>query len=134
MTHVLRRASVALVVVGLATSGYLTYVHYAGTRVACPTSGCERVQQSFYATPHGVPLSLLGVVLFLTIGTLALLPGRQPRVLEAGLALAGAIIAVYLISVQLVSLGAICLWCLGGDAALLGLAGLAVALLVLGDR
>lgn len=134
MTRGLRRASLLLAGLGLATSSYLTYVHYAGARVACPTSGCERVQESFYATPHGVPVSLLGVLLFLALGALTLLPGSGPRTLAAGLALAGAIVAVYLIGVQVASLGATCLWCLVGDVSLLGLAGAAVAVLVLDDE
>lgn len=134
MTNVVQRASLALSGLGLAASGYLTYVHFAGARVACPTSGCERVQQSFYATPHGVPLSLLGVVLFLCIGALTLLRGRRVRMLETVLALAGGTVAVYLVGVQLVSLGATCLWCLTSDVALVGLAGLAAGKLIAADR
>jgi uncharacterized membrane protein len=130
VTRVFRRASVGLGAVGFAASAYLTYVHYAGARVACPTSGCERVQQSFYATPHGVPLALVGAILFLLIVALGSLERRSARVLEPALALAGAIVAVYLIGVQVVSLGATCLWCLTSDLALLGLGGLAVARLL----
>jgi uncharacterized membrane protein len=129
-----RKASLGLSGLGLAASGYLTYVHYAGVRVACPTSGCERVQQSFYATPHGVPLSLFGVLLFLAIGALTLARGSRVRVLQIGLALAGGTVAVYLVGVQLVSLGATCLWCLTTDVALVGLAGLAVVRLVADSR
>jgi uncharacterized membrane protein len=130
VTRTLRRASLCLVGIGFGASAYLTYVHYAGARVACPTSGCERVHASFYATPHGIPLSLLGAVLFLAIGTVGLLRERRLRTLEAGLSLAGAIVAVYLIGVQLLSLGATCLWCLTGDLALVGLAGIAIARLL----
>jgi uncharacterized membrane protein len=129
VSDLVRPASLALTGLGVAASGYLTYVHYVGARVACPTSGCERVQQSFYAAPHGVPLSLLGVVLFLTIGALTLLRGPRARLIQSGFALAGGIVAVYLIGVQLISLGATCLWCLTGDVALICLAGLAVELL-----
>jgi len=130
VSNVVPKASLALSGLGLAASGYLTYVHYAGAQVACPTSGCERVQQSFYATPHGVPLSLLGIVLFLALGVLTLLRGPRVRLLESGLALAGAIVALYLVGIQLVSLGATCLWCLTSDIALVGIAGLAVVRLV----
>lgn len=117
-------------VLGLGASSYLTYVHYAGGRVACPTSGCERVQESFYATPHGVPISLAGALLFLALGALLLLRRQRLRVLEAGVTFAGAIVAVYLIGVQLLSLHATCLWCLTSDVALVGLASIAAARLV----
>jgi uncharacterized membrane protein len=50
--------------------------------------------------------------------------------METSLALAGAVVAVYLVGVQLISLGATCLWCLTSDVALLGLGGLAVARLL----
>ena len=114
----------------MAASGYLTYVHFAGTQVACPTSGCERVQHSFYASPHGVPISLLGAVLFLAIAALTPLRAAPARRLATSLALAGGVVAVYLIAIQLFSVRATCLWCLASDGALVALAGIAAAQLV----
>ena len=107
-------------------TSYLTYVHYTGGRVACPTSGCERVQESFYATPHGVPTSLAGALLFLALGGLLILGRQRLRALETGVALAGAIVAVYLIGVQLLSLRATCIWCLTSDVALVIVASITV--------
>jgi len=127
---VTRIAAAAVVALGLGASSYLTYVHYAGGRVACPTSGCERVQESFYATPHGVPISLAGALLFLALGALLFLGRQRLRLLETGAALGGAIVAVYLIGVQLLSLHAICLWCLTSDVALVIVASLALVRLI----
>jgi uncharacterized membrane protein len=125
-----RFAAGAFLALGLGASSYLTYVHYTGGRVACPTSGCERVQESFYATPHGVPISLAGALLFLALGGLLVLRRQRLRALETGIALAGAIVAVYLIGVQLLSLHATCIWCLTSDVALVIVASIAVVRLI----
>lgn len=127
MTGLSRLTGAGLLTVGLAASAYLTFVHYAHGRVACPTTGCERVQESFYSTPHGVPLPLMGVGLFLLLAALAAVPAAQARIAEAGIALGGGAVAVYLIGVQTLSLDAVCLWCLAADTTLIGLAALAVA-------
>src|SRR5439155_24274458 len=76
-----------------------------------------------YAAPHGVPLALLGLLLFAAIVVLAASDRPCARFTETTFAAAGAMVAVYLISVQLASLHAICLWCAIGDAAFIGLAG-----------
>src|SRR5581483_4020963 len=127
VTRVLATARHALIAIGAGASAYLTYVHFADDRVACPTSGCERVQESFYATPHGLPLSLAGLLLFVALAALAASRGAGARTAEAGIAVGGAVVAVYLIGVQVAALGATCPWCLAADASLIGLAALAVA-------
>jgi hypothetical protein len=64
----LRRASVALCLVGVGIAGYLTYVHYAGLRPICGIShGCETVQTSSYASLVGIPVALLGLITYVLI-------------------------------------------------------------------
>ncbi len=130
MTRAFRTGRAVLLAIGLSVSAYLTYVHFADVRIACPTSGCERVQQSFYSTPHGLPLPLLGLLLFGALAVLAAARGARMRTVEAGSAMGGGAAAVYLIGVQVVSLGAVCLWCVAADASLVGLAALAAVRLV----
>jgi uncharacterized membrane protein len=62
--RVLSLAAAALALAGLAVSGYLTYIHYAGIAPVCAGGGgaCERVQSSHYAELAGVPVALLGLV------------------------------------------------------------------------
>lgn len=55
-------------IIGLADASYLTYEHYTGNKVVCTiTHGCEQVLTSQYATVFGIPISLGGIVFYLTI-------------------------------------------------------------------
>ena len=58
--------------VGAAVTAYLTITKLAGGSAACPTSGCNVVLSSPYATVFGLPLTLFG---FLAYTSLCLLCG-----------------------------------------------------------
>src|SRR5215470_13319949 len=70
----LRIAIGVLCLIGIGIAGYLTYVHYAGLKVLCLSSGgCETVQASRYAKLGGIPVATLGLVGYIVIlGSLAL--------------------------------------------------------------
>jgi uncharacterized membrane protein len=123
-------AAVLVSVAGVAVSIYLTALHYAGVVPACPASGainCEAVLSSSYAVIAGtsVPTSLLGIVWF---GVNAVLWTR-PAVGWALLAWAGAglLAVLYLVFVEIVQLGAICLWCTAAHVLVLALVLIAVS-------
>lgn len=67
-------ATGALALAGTGIAGYLTYVHYTGTRIACPTGGCETVQSSSYALLGPLPVVLLGLLAYIAILAGLLLP------------------------------------------------------------
>lgn len=103
-----------LAAAGAAISAYLTWVHAADRPVVCGGLGsCATVQSSEYATLGGIPVALFGLALYATIGVLALLALREPRLLLPlfALALSGLLYSGYLTWVELAVLGAICLWC-----------------------
>ena len=57
-----RRPPPGVVTAGIATAGYLTYVHYEPAALICTGSGgCETVQDSDYAVLAGVPIAVLGL-------------------------------------------------------------------------
>lgn len=65
----------AIAVIGVLETAYLTIAKFTTGSVLCPTSGCDKVLNSPYATAFGVvPLSLLGCVAYLSIAILALAP------------------------------------------------------------
>lgn len=109
---------VALAALGGGVSGYLTASHYLGKAPVCGAShGCAIVQSSPYATLWGVPVALLGFLLYLA---LALLPLGEMRFL--GLKVAGPLVSLilvigglgfsaYLTWVELFVIYAICWWC-----------------------
>jgi uncharacterized membrane protein len=63
-------------IVAASNATYLTHLRFWGSN-ACPTQSCV-VLASRYATIFGQPLSLFGMLAYLTIGTLALLPMLLP--------------------------------------------------------
>ena len=106
-------AAIALSVVGIAVSLYLTALHYAGVTPACPVSGsinCEAVLSSSYAVIGGssIPTSALGVVWF---AVSAAVWTRPPGWLQVGWSAIGVAGVLGLVYVEIVVLNAICLWC-----------------------
>ena len=63
----------ALDLIGLFIAGYLAVVEVGGGVPVCgPLKGCETVAQSEYSRIAGIPVAVYGVVLSLTLLTLAL--------------------------------------------------------------
>ena len=98
---------------GLAVAIYLTFVHFAAVQLVCSASGavdCERVLSSAYANILGTPIptSAAGIVWFTVAAILAVL--RYRRALQAW-SVIGLLTVLYLVFVEIVQLGAICIWC-----------------------
>ena len=113
-------ASLALAVLGVAVSAYLTVEHYSSsTTLACPDSGvvdCVKVTTSSYAELLGVPVALLGLLYFVATAGLCLpvvWSSTLAWVHRARLAAVsvGAVFVLYLVWVELFRVDAICLWC-----------------------
>ena len=101
-------------------SVYLTAVHYSTVSLACPTSGpidCESVLSSSYGVIGGssVPTAAAGIIWFAVSAGLAVASLRSRRQVLARLQLAwsaiGLLTVLYLVYVEIVRLGVICLWC-----------------------
>ena len=126
---------VALGLAGTAIAVYLTSVHYAKTPLLCSSSGvvnCEKVLSSGYSAVLGVPWSVGGIVWFGVLAVLgaATLRAPEPRWLHAaqlGWALLGLATVFYLVGVEALALGVLCLWCTV-EHVLIGLALLTVLL------
>lgn len=108
-------------VAGLAVSAYLTSVHYAAAQLVCTTAGpinCERVLASGYAVIAGssLPTSAAGVVWFAGSAAVAAATwlgigrSRLPA-LQIVWSSIGLLTVVYLLFVEIVLVGALCLWC-----------------------
>lgn len=108
----LRIAILVLALIGVGIAGYLTYVHYAGLKVLCLSSGgCETVQASRFAKLGGVPVALLGLLGYIGIlGTLAI-KSELGRLAGFGIALIGFGFSMYLTYRELFTIKAICQWC-----------------------
>jgi len=113
-------ALVGISIAGVAVAIYLTTVHYARVPLVCTTSGvvnCERVLSSSYSTVAGVPVSVGGIIWFVLtggMGLIAFLSAPEPRLLQPlqiTWSLLGLATVVYLIGVEVLALGVLCIWC-----------------------
>jgi uncharacterized membrane protein len=129
-----RMSAALLSLAGLFISAYL-YLYKIGKigTLACGTGGCETVQLSPWSRVAGIEVSLIGVVgyAFLTALSLAALqPGlaarRWPGTLLTALAGVGVAFTMYLTGLELFVIHAICRWCVGSAAIILGVFGVAM--------
>jgi uncharacterized membrane protein len=110
----LHRTLIVLALVGVGIASYLTYVHYKGLSPICAIDhGCEKVQSSRYAKVGGVPVPLIGLVGYLAILASLFVRGELARLATAGMAIGGFAFSVYLTSLELFEIHAICQWCVG---------------------
>lgn len=113
----------SLVAIGVAGAGisiYLIVVHYAKVPLVCSTSGlinCERVLSSRYSAVGGVPISIGGIVWFVVLallGLAGLLVAPEPRLLhpvQVLWSLLGLVMVLYLVGIETLALGVLCIWC-----------------------
>ena len=109
----LRLVAVIAGMAGLAVSVYLTVLHYQGVVPGCPTTGpinCDAVLSSRYAVlaDTSVPTSALGIVWFGAGAILWTAGWRRAIYAWSGAGLAFVMVLVFL---EIVLIGAICLWC-----------------------
>ena len=122
----LRVGCAGVAMVGLAIAGYLTAVHYEGGSPVCAIAhGCATVQQSEYAELGGVPVALLGLLGYAAILVTLLRDDETARMATALLALSGAGFSLWLTYVEVFTLEAICIWCVGSAVCMVVLAVLA---------
>lgn len=120
-------ASLTLALAGVVVATYLTIIHYRDDLLVCGVGNCHTVQNSRYAEIGGVPISLLGLGMYLGVLGLGLARWRRPAVGETAtlaafaLVLAGALYAGYLTYVEIAVINAICQWCVVSALLTLGI-------------
>jgi uncharacterized membrane protein len=121
----LRAAIAAVALAGLGIAGYLTYVHYAGVKPVCLSSGgCETVQSSRYAKLAGVSVAVLGLAGYVVVFATAWLRGELAKLVGAAAALVGFGFSLYLTYREVFTIEAICQWCVASAVLMTVLAGL----------
>jgi uncharacterized membrane protein len=119
---------IALSVVGLLISVYLTWVHFRGVAPLCLTGsgGCERVQTSPYAIIFGLPIATLGLGAYVGLLAAALLRGEIGVFFGLFVTLVGTLFSAYLTWLELFVIHAICQYCVA--SAILMMASLVLAI------
>ena len=103
-------------IIGLAIASYLSVVELEGNVPVCgPLHGCETVATSEYSRIAGVPVAVYGVLLSITLLTLALAWWKTDiyalLLAHYGLSLAGVLFEIYFLYLQLFVIHAVCVWC-----------------------
>ena len=113
-----------LSLIGAGIAIYLTTVHYENVPLICSNSGivdCAHVLSSSYSvipsttipiTVPGLAWCVIGAVLAI-IGLRFQLVPRWLRIAQFALSLAGILVVLYLVYVEMVRLHTICAWCTG---------------------
>ncbi len=114
----LYRISIALAVLGIAVSVYMTvYKLTENPNMCLGNGGCSTVNSSKYAELYGVPVAVIGIGGYLSILLLLWLERRNSFLQSNGtlvvfaLALLGFLFTVYLIYVELALIHALCPFC-----------------------
>ncbi len=107
---------IAAACIGLGDTLYLSYYEHLGLTPTCALHGCEQVLTSVYAKFNGVPLAYIGLVFYVYMLALALLLAYDPhsKGLRLGVLLytaAGLLLSIGFESVQILIIGAICMYC-----------------------
>jgi uncharacterized membrane protein len=120
--------SVALALAGAGIAGYLTIVHYRESLLVCSgISDCETVQNSEYAEVAGIPVALLGLLMFVAMLGLAVVRMMRPELADAAtmaifvMVVAGIGFYIYLTYLELFVINAICQWCVVSSLVTIGL-------------
>lgn len=109
----LRAGQVILALLGLAAAGYLTYSRYAHDGVCGVSTGCTTVQQSPWSELFGVPVSVLGIVGYVTILGI-LITGARSEIARLALVVVtgvGFLFSMFLMYRAYVTLEAFCPFC-----------------------
>ena len=117
MAHIkankLKWAMVIITVLAIALTSYLTYIHYEGLNPLCSLGqSCIKVQTSVWSKLAGVPVALIGLLGYVGILGVLLLPDREEtRLALLGMTLIGFGFSLYLTYREIFSIKAICEEC-----------------------
>ena len=121
----LYRASVALVILGLLVSIYMTVYKVLNADAMCLGSGdCSTVNASRYSEVNGIPVAVFGVLGYAAILATLYFENRNrffkqnSTLMIFGMALTGFLFTVWLIYVEFALLKALCPFCVTSQTAM----------------
>lgn len=108
---------ILVTLIGVADALYLTVDYYWGTGVECiVTKGCEVVLNSEFSVIAGIPVSLFGLIFYISMFMLVNIWGVYGDFKFLRLILAGGVVgflfSLRLLYIQIFTLEAICFYCL----------------------
>jgi uncharacterized membrane protein len=122
----LYRSLIALTIIGLLVSIYMTIYKLTDNNAMCLGSGdCSTVNASRYAEVNGIPVAVIGILGYVTILAVLYFEAKGPSFLREngallifGLALTGFLFTVWLIYVEVALIKALCPFCIASQIAM----------------
>ena len=122
----LRQVTIALAIIGLLVSIYMTIYKVTSNEAMCiGSTGCSEVNASRYSEINGIPVAVLGVIGYATILALLFLDNRLSFFQEYGsmiffgVSLMGFLFTLYLIYLEVALIKAYCPFCLASQAVMI---------------
>lgn len=122
----LRQVTIALAIIGLFVSIYMTIYKVTSNEAMCiGSTGCSEVNASRYSEINGIPVAVLGVIGYATILALLFLDNRLSFFQEYGsmiffgVSLMGFLFTLYLIYLEVALIKAYCPFCLASQAVMI---------------
>jgi uncharacterized membrane protein len=122
----LRQVTIALAIIGLLVSIYMTIYKVTSNESMCiGSSGCSEVNASRYSEINGIPVAVLGVIGYASILALLFLDNRLSFFQEYGsmiffgVSLMGFLFTLYLIYLEVALIKAYCPFCLTSQAVMI---------------
>lgn len=119
------RASVALAVIGVLVSVYMTIYKVTGNEGMCLGSGdCSTVNASRFSEVNGIPVAVVGVIGYLAILGVHFFEHRiafirqNATLMLFGMGLVGFVFTVWLVYVEIAILKALCPFCVTSQVAM----------------
>jgi uncharacterized membrane protein len=119
----LRQITIALTIIGLLVSIYMTIYKVTNNESMCiGSSGCSEVNSSRYSQINGIPVAVLGVIGYTAILALLFLEQRpgffreNGTMMFFGVSLLGFLFTLYLIYLEIALIKAYCPFCLTSQA------------------
>lgn len=126
MSKRLQQITIALTIIGLLVSIYMTIYKFTNNESMCiGSSGCSEVNASRYSEINGIPVAVLGVVGYAAILALLFLEQRPGFIQENGsmlffgISLIGFLFTLYLIYLEIALIKAYCPFCLASQAVMI---------------
>ncbi|MHB1830744.1 MAG: vitamin K epoxide reductase family protein [Candidatus Micrarchaeaceae archaeon] len=121
-----KQVALAIAIIGLMISSYLTLTRYTSLSLACPDTGvinCANVLSSQYSTIFGIPNAVLGIVFF-AIDAFVIWRyfGKDQMIIINGVGLA---FVLYYITAEFL-LKSICIYCTGVHICVLALLSISI--------
>ena len=126
MSKRLQQITIALTIIGLLVSIYMTIYKFTNNESMCiGSSGCSEVNASRYSEINGIPVAVLGVIGYAAILALLFLEQRPGFIQEDGsmlffgISLIGFLFTLYLIYLEIALIKAYCPFCLVSQAVMI---------------